>query len=75
MHSEVQRSTQSFLRRGSSPKASLLAELYWNTGNHLHPLGSIYTIGLLSMPITIVLVRMHKTMHARIAYLLCDIRI
>ena len=24
---------------------------YWNTGNHLHQLGSIYTIGLLPMPI------------------------
>ena len=43
----IQRSTRSFLRRGSSSKSSLLADCYWNTGNHLHGLGSIYTIALL----------------------------
>ena len=46
---------------------------YWNTGNHLHRLGFIFIIDLLSMPIPC----MHKPMHAcpthvRKADWLCD---
>ena len=47
VHSEAYREAQT----ATWEKAHHRLLGYWNTGNHLHRLGNIYTIGLLSMPI------------------------